>query len=77
MFTVTAHATAVRKEMAYGGFEQDRETLKYRCPAEHYGIDCAGKKTCPVGKAVRIPLSEDRRIFTPVARSSYKMERSL
>ncbi len=64
--------TGVRKEMAYGGFEQGRETLKYRCPAEHYGIDCAGKETCPVGKAVRIPLSEDRRVFTPVARSSYK-----
>ena len=26
---------------------------------------------CPVASAVRIPLQEDRRIFTPVARSSY------
>ena len=27
---------------------------------------------CPLaGKAVRIPLAEDRRVFTPVARSSY------
>ena len=27
---------------------------------------------CPLaGTAVRIPLAEDRRVFTPVARSSY------
>lgn len=64
--------TGVRRAMPYGGFEQDRETLKYRCPAEHYGLSCAGKESCPVGKAVRIPLAEDRRVFTPVARSSYK-----
>jgi len=30
------------KEMAYGGFERDRGTLKYRCPAQHYGYDCRG-----------------------------------
>ena len=64
--------TGTRRGMAYGGFEQDRETLKYRCPAEHLGVSCAGKESCPVAKAIRIPLSEDRRIFTPVARSSYK-----
>lgn len=67
--------TGKRKEMAYGGFEKDREALKYRCPAEHYGIDCQGKDSCPVAKAVRIPMEEDRRIFTPVARSSYKWEK--
>ena len=64
--------TGTRRAMTYGGFEQDRGTLKYRCPAEHLGISCAGKESCPVAKAIRIPLSEDRRIFTPVARSSYK-----
>lgn len=66
--------TGTRREMPYGGFEQDRETLKYRCPADHYGISCAGKEDCPVGRAVRIPLEEERRIFTPVARSSYKFD---
>ena len=64
--------TGTRREMAYGGFEWDRETLKYRCPAEHFGINCAGKEKCPVAKSLRIPLAEDRRVFTPVARSSYK-----
>jgi transposase len=60
------------RQMAFGGFEKDRQALKYRCPACHYGISCAGKEQCPVSKAIRIPLEEDPRIFTPVARSSYK-----
>ena len=29
---------------------------------------------CPVSDAVRIPLAEDRRVFTPVARSSYRCQ---
>ena len=61
-----------KRQMAFGGFEQDRQTLKYRCPAHHYGISCAGQDQCPVNKAIRIPLEEDPRIFTSVARSSYK-----
>jgi hypothetical protein len=65
-------ATGLKRTMAYGGFEQSRETLKYRCPAQHYGIECAGKCQCPVKGAVRIKLEEDRRVFTPLARSSYK-----
>ena len=60
--------------MAYGGFEQDRETLKYRCPARYSGITCKGMERCPVSDAVRIPLGEDRRVFTPVARSSYRWQ---
>lgn len=63
--------TGKQREMAYGGFEKERETLKYRCPAKHYGIDCEGANLCPVASGIRIPLSEDRRIFTPLARSSY------
>ena len=61
--------------MAYGGFEKKRETLKYRCPAWQYaGVDCAGSEGCPVKSCLRIHLSEDRRIFTPVARSSYRWD---
>jgi hypothetical protein len=62
------------KEMAYGGFEQQRQTLKYRCPAKHYGRQCKGEQNCPVKKSIRIPISEDRRIFTPLARSSYRWQ---
>jgi hypothetical protein len=64
-------ATGVQREMAYGGFEQDRESLKYRCPALQYGYECAGAGKCEVGCAVRIPRAEDPRVFTPLARSSY------
>jgi len=66
--------TGTQREMAYGGFEADRETLKYRCPAAHYGFDCAGAEQCPLARATRIPLSTDRRVFTPIARSSYRWE---
>jgi transposase len=64
-----------KREMANGGFEKDRETLKYRCPAVHYGIECKSKDSCSVRSCIRIPLCEDRRVFTPVSRSSYKWER--
>lgn len=63
--------TGARRAMAYGGFEADRETLKYRCPCTAYGLPCRGRERCPVKGAVRIPLAEDRRVFTPMARSSY------
>ena len=61
-----------RREMAYGGFEAGRGSLKYRCPAKHYGYRCNGERWCSVGKALRIRLEEDRRVFTPLARSSYR-----
>lgn len=64
-------ASGIQREMAYGGFEKDRETLKYICPAQGYGIDCAGCQKCPVKKSIRIDIDIDRRIFTPIARSSY------
>ncbi|MFN3481188.1 MAG: transposase, partial [Thermodesulfovibrionales bacterium] len=67
-----------RKEMAFCGFEKDRMTLKYRCPSVAYGIECKGFAECSEGtkgKIVRIPLETDRRIFVPIARSSYKWQR--
>lgn len=65
--------TGVVQKMAFTGFEKSRETLKYTCPALAYGIDCKGASQCPIyQKSIRIPLKEDRRVFTPVARSSYK-----
>ena len=71
-------ASDQRKEMAYQGFEKDRNSLKYRCPAAAYGIECQGKQECSgngYGRIVRIPLELDRRIFTPIARSSYAWKR--
>lgn len=65
-----------QRQMAFGGFEKDRETLKYRCPALQYGTSCAGRKNCSVSKGIRIKLEENRRLFTPLARSSYAWERA-
>ncbi|AEJ61334.1 transposase IS4 family protein [Spirochaeta thermophila DSM 6578] len=68
-------ATGTQREMAYRGFEEKRGTLKYGCPAVHYGYECAGKASCPLASCIRIPLSTDRRVFTPLARSSYRWKR--
>ena len=57
--------------MGFGGFEKDRDTLKYRCPAKHYGMACESMGKCPVNNAVRIHRSIDQRVFTPLARSGY------
>lgn len=54
--------------MDYGGFERDRNTLKYRCPVRYSGVTCEGREQCPVC------ASNCRKISaysTPVARSSY------
>ena len=68
--------TGVQRKMAYAGFEAKRGTLKYRCPARHYGLPCKSVESCPVRGAVRVKLAEDRRVFTPLARSSYAWRRT-
>jgi len=74
-----------RRELAFVGFEKDRQTLKYRCPAAYYGFDCAGRKQCEQlapdgaglhGRVVRVPLERDRRIFTAVARHIPKWQKA-
>lgn len=67
--------TGKQREMCNGGFEKDRNTLKKLCPAKQMGIVCEGQAQCPVAQGIRIPLSEDRRIFTPIDRASYKWEK--
>ncbi len=72
--------TGQRREMAFSGFEAKRGCLKFRCPAAAYDLECAGRAECAkaagvqpgsYGRIVRIPLENDRRIFTPLARSSH------
>lgn len=67
--------TGKKHEMCNGGFEKDRNTLKKLCPAKQMGITCKGQTQCSVAQGIRIPLSVDRRIFTPIDRSSYKWKR--
>lgn len=69
--------------MAFSGYEKDRKTLKYRCPAAVYGMtcplretgQCGGKGVGAYGRIVRVPLDKDRRIFVPVVRDSPKWKR--
>ena len=68
-------ATGTERPMAFQGFEADRGTLKYRCPAAAYGLVCAGRDAClrdagskagDYGRVVRVDLAaQDRRMFTP------------
>ena len=37
-----------------------------------YGISCKNHKNCAYKKGLRIDISENRRLFTPLPRSSYK-----
>ena len=45
-----------RHKMAHAGFEKDRNTIKYRCPAQHYGLHCANQSQCRIGTSVRVPI---------------------
>lgn len=70
--------TGEKREMANDGFEKGRKCLKYLCPSKAYGLECPGMKKCGgigYGRIVRVPLETDRRLWTPIARSSYKWER--
>jgi hypothetical protein len=78
-------ATGEQRDMAFQGFEANRNTLKYRCPAAAYGFQCQGSKECsalgqvnpgPFGRSIRINITkEDRRIFTPTPYGSPSWER--
>jgi hypothetical protein len=68
--------TGEQRPMAYGGFEKDRMALKYICPVRAYGLTCTGADQCGHAmKGERVSMEVDRRIFTPIARSSYAWER--
>jgi hypothetical protein len=69
----------VRHQMAYMGYEKDRDTIKYRCPARHEGWDCPSDARCngakTYGLAVRIPCELDLRRFPPIPRATQQFER--
>ena len=66
--------------MAFCGFESDRDTLKYRCPAAAHDLGCKGRATCyrtagctagDYGRIVRNFLqTANRHVFTPVPHDS-------
>ena len=67
--------TGEQRDLAFQGFEADRDSLKCRCPAAAYGFKCQGQTQChqagevnpgDYGRIVRINITEqDRRIFVP------------
>lgn len=62
--------------LALGGYDRKRDALKYICPVKAYGMSCRSVVECPHANGqIRIKLSKDRRIFTPLARSSYAWKR--
>ena len=75
--------TGTQRNMAFQGFEKDRNTLKYRCPAAAYGLDCKGRKLCEknaniksdFGRVVRVSAEGNTRRFSPVVHGSPKWER--
>lgn len=67
--------TATKREMAFDGYDKTRDALSYKCPAVAYGIECKGKCECPVKTKVRIKRSINPRVFSQVARSSYKWKK--
>lgn len=78
-------STGEQRDMAFTGYEKDRESLKYRCPAAAYGYACAGRAECDAmapgnpgtfGRIVRVPLKTDYRIFIPTPRSSPSFDRA-
>ena len=77
--------TGEQRDLAFQGFEADRNALKYRCPAAAYGLDCQGREQChqaggvtpgEYGRIVRISLDDhDRRIFVPTPHGSPSWQR--
>jgi hypothetical protein len=69
----------VRQKMAYIGYEPQRETIKYRCPARHEGWICPHDAVCNAGKSygktVRVDRTIDLRRFPPIPRATKKFER--
>jgi Transposase DDE domain len=69
----------VRHKMAYMGYEKDRETLKYRCPARHEGWQCPSEERCNAGKKygmiIRVDREVDLRRFPPIPRATQQFEK--
>lgn len=69
--------------MQFMGYEHDRGTLKYRCPAAAFGLTCRNRDACKCrarvrdgkyGRVVRVPLALNPRIFMPTPRHTQGFE---
>ena len=64
-----------RHRMIPAGYDSSRDTLRLKCPVNAYSASCREAETCTHCKMIRVPLHEDERIFTQIARPSYKWKR--
>jgi Transposase DDE domain/Transposase domain (DUF772) len=75
----TVSEPPVRHRMAYVGYEKDRGTVKYRCPARHEGWECPSDEKCngasEWGLTARIACALDLRRFPPIPRATKEFER--
>ena len=68
-----------QQKMVYWGYEESRDSQKWRCPSAvwEYGCKdwdrCCGQST--YGRVVRVARSVDPRTFTPLARGTLAFER--
>ena len=69
----------IRHKMAYVGYEEDRGTVRYRCPARHEDWDCPSDSRCNTGRdwglTARLPCERDLRRFPPIPRATKAFER--
>jgi hypothetical protein len=75
----TASDPPVRHRMACMGYEKDRETLKYRCPARHEDCTCPSAERChearEFGMIIRVDPKIDLRRFAPIPRATKTFEK--
>ena len=75
----TVSEPPVKRQMAFIGHEEDRGTVKWRCPAKHDGLPCASLGKCNEGKSygltVRVKCEDDLRRFPAIPRATKKFER--
>ena len=68
-----------QQEMVYWGYEESRDSQKWRCPAGVWGYRCEDWDRCcgpsTYGRVVRVSRSVDPRTFTPLARGTLGFER--
>jgi hypothetical protein len=69
----------VKHKMAYVGYEEDRGTVRYRCPARHEGWACPSDGRCNAGRdwglTARLSCALDLRRFPPIPRATKEFER--
>jgi hypothetical protein len=70
-----AKESGERRLLRPAGYEEERDSLRKKCPVSMYGASCKEQDTCPYCKNVRVPLETDPRVFTQVDRQSYKWKR--